>query len=116
MLIADDSDFMRNLMREILREDHDVVGVATNGVEVVEMYRKMEPDLVMMDIAMPIRDGIEATAEIKEANAEANVIMCTTVGHEENMQEAERVGADGFITKPFQKSNVLEAIGDVVSV
>jgi len=114
VLIADDSEFMRNLLREILEEDHQIVGEVENGVEAVEAYNENEPDLVMMDIVMPIRDGIEATDEIKSANPEANVIMCTSVGQEEKMKEAVKAGADGYITKPFQKPSVMEAIEDVV--
>jgi len=114
VLIADDSEFMRNLLREILEEDHTIVGEVENGVEAVETYKEAEPDLVMMDIVMPIRDGIEATDEIKTSNPEANVIMCTSVGQEEKMKEAVKAGADGYITKPFQKPSVMEAIEDVV--
>ena len=114
VLIADDSEFMRNLLREILEEDHEIIGEAENGVEAVELYQAEEPDLVMMDIVMPIRDGIEATTEIKNDDPDATVIMCTSVGQEEKMKEAVRAGADGYITKPFQKPSVIEAIRDVV--
>ena len=114
VLIADDSEFMRNLLREILEEDHNIVGEVENGVEAVEVFKEEQPDLVMMDIVMPIRDGIEATDEIKNAAPEANVIMCTSVGQEEKMKEAVKAGADGYITKPFQKPSVMEAIQDVV--
>jgi two-component system chemotaxis response regulator CheY len=114
VLIADDSEFMRNLLREILEEDHNIVGEVENGVEAVEVYKDEKPDLVMMDIVMPIRDGIEATDEIKTTDANANVIMCTSVGQEEKMKEAVKAGADGYITKPFQKPSVMEAIEDVV--
>ena len=114
VLIADDSEFMRNLLREILEEDHEIVAEVENGVEAVEVYNETEPDLVMMDIVMPIRDGIEATDEIKSDNPAANVIMCTSVGQEEKMKEAVRAGADGYITKPFQKPSVMQAIKDVV--
>jgi two-component system chemotaxis response regulator CheY len=114
VLIADDSEFMRNLLREILEEDHQIVGEVENGVEAVEVFNEQEPDLVMMDIVMPIRDGIEATTEIKTDNPGANVIMCTSVGQEEKMKEAVKAGADGYITKPFQKPSVMEAIQDVV--
>lgn len=114
VLIADDSEFMRNLLREILEEDHTIVGEVENGVETVEVYKEETPDLVMMDIVMPIRDGIEATDDIKSSNPDANVIMCTSVGQEEKMKEAVRAGADGYITKPFQKPSVMEAIEDVV--
>jgi two-component system chemotaxis response regulator CheY len=115
VLIVDDSDFMRNLLREILDEDHHIVGEAENGVEAVERYREAEPNVVMMDIAMPIRDGIEATEEIKEEGPGTSVIMCTSVEQEEMMKEAIKAGADGYITKPFQKPNVLEAIDDAVA-
>jgi two-component system chemotaxis response regulator CheY len=114
VLIADDSEFMRNLLREILEEDHTIVGEVENGVEAVEVFKEKRPDLVMMDIVMPIRDGIEATDEIKNAAPNSNVIMCTSVGQEEKMKEAVKAGADGYITKPFQKPSVIEAIQDVV--
>ena len=116
VLIADDSEFMRNLLREILQEDHEVVGEAENGVEAVELYGETDPDVVMMDIVMPIRDGIEATSEITESDADAQVIMCTSVGQEEKMKAAIKAGAQGYITKPFQKPNVLEAVSDVAAV
>ena len=112
--IADDSEFMQNLLREILEEDHEIVGEVENGVEALEVFTEQEPDLVMMDIVMPIRDGIEATDEIKTDHPEANVIMCTSVGPEEKMTEAVKAGADGYITKPFQKPSVMAAIQDVV--
>jgi len=115
VIIADDSEFMRSLLREILEENHEILGEAENGVEAVELYQETDPDLVMMDIVMPIRDGIEATSEIKDTDPGASVIMCTSVGQEEKMKEAIRAGADGYITKPFQKPSVIEAIDDVVS-
>jgi two-component system chemotaxis response regulator CheY len=114
VLIADDSEFMRNLLREILEGEFEIVGEAENGVEAVNMYEEYGPDLVMMDIVMPIRDGIEATTEIIDDNPEATVIMCTSVGQEEKMKAAIKAGAEGYITKPFQKPNVLDAIGSAV--
>jgi two-component system chemotaxis response regulator CheY len=116
VLVVDDSAFMRNLLKQLLEDDHEVVGEAENGVEAVELYNELDPDVVTMDVVMPIRNGIEATAEIKGDNPNASVIMCTSVGQEEKMREAVEAGADGYITKPFQKPNVLEAIDDVVGV
>ncbi len=115
VLIVDDSDFMRNLLREILEGEHNIVGEAENGVEAVELFKEQAPDIVMMDIAMPIQDGIEATDEIKGVAPDTTVIMCTSVEQEEMMKEAIKAGADGYITKPFQKPNVLEAIEDAVA-
>ncbi|NUE01479.1 response regulator [Halorubraceae archaeon YAN] len=114
VLIADDSEFMRNLLREILAGDFEIVGEAENGVEAVNLYEQEDPDIVMMDIVMPIRSGIEATDEITADDPNAKIIMCTSVGQEEKMKEAIKAGASGYITKPFQKPNVLDAINDVV--
>jgi len=116
VLVVDDSAFMRNLLKQLLEDDHEVVGEAENGVEAVELYHELDPDVVTMDVVMPIRNGIEATAEIKGDDPDASIIMCTSVGQEEKMREAVKAGADGYITKPFQKPNVLEAIDDVVGV
>jgi two-component system chemotaxis response regulator CheY len=113
VLVVDDSAFMRNLLKQLLDGEHEVVGEAENGVEAVELYRELEPDVVTMDVVMPIRNGIEATANIKDIDPTSSVIMCTSVGQEEKMREAVEAGADGYITKPFQKPNVLEAIEDV---
>ena len=115
VLLVDDSEFMRNLLREILAEQFDIVGEAENGVEAIELYKEHRPDLVMMDIVMPIRDGIEATAKIKDFDGAANVIMCTSIGQEEKMKRAVKAGADGYITKPFQKPSVMDAINNVLS-
>ncbi|WP_158056512.1 chemotaxis protein CheY [Halorussus halophilus] len=115
VLIVDDSEFMRNLLREILEEEFEIAAEAENGVEAVELYNEKQPDLVMMDIVMPIRDGIEATSEIKEGSPGANIIMCTSIGQEEKMKKAIKAGADGYITKPFQKPSVMDAINDVVA-
>ncbi|TQQ80476.1 chemotaxis protein CheY [Halonotius roseus] len=114
VMIADDSEFMRNLLREILEDDFEIVGEAENGVEAVDLYEQEEPDIAMMDIVMPIRDGIEATNEITNTYDDAKVIMCTSVGQEEKMKQAIKAGASGYITKPFQKPNVLNEINDVI--
>jgi two-component system chemotaxis response regulator CheY len=104
---------MRNLLQQLLDGEHEVVGEAENGVEAVELYHELDPDVVTMDVVMPIRDGIEATTAIKDDDPAARVVMCTSVGQEEKMRAAVEAGADGYITKPFQKPNVLEAIADV---
>jgi two-component system chemotaxis response regulator CheY len=115
VLIADDSEFMRSLLREILEGEYSIVDEAENGVEAIELYNDHDPDLVMMDIVMPIRDGIEATDEITDTDPNAKVIMCTSVGQEQKMKSAIQAGAEGYITKPFQKPSVLDEIENVVA-
>ncbi|MCX2818419.1 response regulator [Haladaptatus sp. F3-133] len=116
IIVVDDSEFMRTLLKEILEETDGfkVVDEAENGVEAVEKYEEHDADIVMMDIVMPIKDGIEATQEVKNTAESPNVIMCTSVGQEEKMKEAVKAGADGYITKPFEKPSVVSEIKDVV--
>ena len=114
VLIADDSEFMRSLLREILREEYRIVGEAENGVEAIELYNEHGPDLVLMGFAMPIRDGVEATREITDGDPSAKVIVCSSDGQEKRMKSAVRAGAEGYITKPFQKPSVLDEIENVV--
>lgn len=100
VLIADDSEFTRELLREMISGTHEIVGEAENGREAVDLYEEHSPDLVLMDIAMPYRDGIEATEEIKARDEDVKVIVCTSVDQEEMMKEAIKAGANGYITKP----------------
>ena len=115
VLITDDSGFMRDLLREILEEDHNIVGEAENGVEAVELYQEESPDIVFMDIVMPIKDGIEATDEITDMDPDAKVVMCTSVEQAEQMKDSIKAGAEGYITKPFQKESVLEELNSIVA-
>ncbi|RLI89716.1 MAG: response regulator [Archaeoglobales archaeon] len=116
ILIVDDSQFMRKLLRKILesQSEYMVIGEAENGVEAVQLFKELRPDIVIMGIFMPIKDGISATAEIKQINPKAKVVMCTSVGQEEKMKQAIKAGADGYITKPFQGPKVTEAVKRVL--
>ncbi len=116
VLIVDDSHFMRNLLRQILEQDHRIVGEATNGAEAVKLYKERDPDIVMMDIVMPKCNGIKATAAIKKIDPEAHIIMCTSVGQREKMKLAVKAGADGYVTKPFEEPSVRKALTDVAAV
>ncbi len=114
VLIVDDSHFMRNLLRQILEGEFDIVGEASNGAEAVKLYKENEPDIVMMDVVMPKCNGIKATAAIKKLDSDAKVVMCTSVGQREKMKLAVKAGADGYVTKPFEEPTVMEALNDVV--
>ncbi|AXR78565.1 chemotaxis protein CheY [Natrarchaeobaculum sulfurireducens] len=116
VLIVDDSHFMRNLLRQIVEQDHRIVGEATNGAEAVKLYKEHDPDVVMMDIVMPKCNGIKATAAIKKIDPDARVIMCTSVGQREKMKLAVKAGADGYVTKPFEEPSVRKALTDVAAV
>ena len=80
VLVVDDAIFMRNMIKDIFSGDEfEVVGEAANGVEAVEKFRELKPDLVTMDIVMPFKSGIEATKEILAVDADAIIIMCSAL-------------------------------------
>lgn len=115
VLICDDAAFMRVMIKDILTKNgYDVAGEAENGLKAIEKYNETKPDLVMMDITMPEMDGIQALKKIKEADAAANIIMCSAMGQQAMVIEAIQSGAKDFIVKPFQAERVLEAVKKVV--
>jgi len=111
VLIVDDALFMRNLLGDILeRNGFQVVAQATNGEEAVELYREHRPDLVTMDIVMPLKSGIEALEEIITEDPEARIVMCSALGQEALVLEAVQGGARDFIVKPFKEERVVEVV------
>jgi two-component system chemotaxis response regulator CheY len=111
VLIADDASFMRQMIREIIEpEGHEVVGEATNGIEAVEQFEELQPDIVTMDIVMPKRSGIDAVKGILAKHADARIVMCSALGQESLVMEALQAGARDFIVKPFKPDNVLATI------
>ena len=85
-------------------------GEAANGVEAVEKYRELGPDLMTMDIVMPLKSGIEALQQITAADPQACVVMCSALGQEALILEAVQAGARDFIIKPFREERVLEVV------
>jgi len=111
VLIVDDALFMRSMIRDIFsREGFEVVGEAENGAEAVRLQRELKPDLITMDIVMPVMDGLTALREIVRADAGAKVIMVSALGQEALIAEAVEAGARDFIVKPFQASRVLKVV------
>ena len=111
LYFCDDAAFMRVMIKDILTKNgYDVAGEAENGLKAVEKYNETKPDLVMMDITMPEMDGIQALKKIKEADANATVIMCSAMGQQAMVIESIQSGAKDFIVKPFQADRVLEAV------
>lgn len=111
VMVVDDTAFMRMIMRGMLEEmGMTVVAEARNGREAVELYEKVRPDLVTMDITMPELDGIEALKQIKARHPSAKIIMCSAMGQKDMVMEAIRGGALDFVVKPLQKERVEEAV------
>ena len=115
VLVCDDAIFMRTMISDILSgAGYEVVGEAETGVQAIERYRALRPDLVTMDIVMPDMGGIDAVREIVKEDANAKILMCSAMGQQALVVEAIQAGAKDFVVKPFQPSRVLEAVQRVL--
>ncbi len=115
VLVAEDDSLIRMDLIEMLREEgYDVVGEAPNGQVAVELTETLKPDLVIMDIKMPVRDGIDAATEIAEKRL-APVVMLTAFSQRDFIEKARDTGADDYLVKPFTKADLVPAIEVAVS-
>jgi two-component system chemotaxis response regulator CheY len=115
VLLVDDSPVIHSLLQKVLeKNDYEVCGDAMNGKEGLEMYQSLRPDLVFMDISMPVMNGIEATESIKKLDPDAKIIMLSAMGDDEIIAEAKDKGIDVFLKKPFDDYKIISAIAAVV--
>ena len=115
ILIADDAMFIRMMLKDMLTKGgYNVCGEAANGREAVELYKKLKPDLVTLDITMPELDGMGALKEIRAFDPNAKVVMCSAMGQKNFVLDAIRAGATDFIVKPFQPSKIFETLRRVI--
>lgn len=115
VLIVDDAEFMRVMLRDIIEDmDMSVVGEAGDGKEAIQLYRQLQPTLVLMDITMPVMDGTEALQSILVQDPAANVVMITALGQKEQVLAAIKAGARDFIIKPFDQERVQETINRIL--
>ena len=111
VLVVDDVAFVRKTLTDILTEAHyQVVGEAADGAKAVELYGKLRPDLVTMDVVMPIMSGIDATRRIMKADKDARIVIISAMGQESLVMEAINVGAKDYILKPFSSLDVLKTL------
>ena len=110
VLVADDQALVRSGFRMILeaRDDIEVVGEAENGAEAVELARRLDPDVILMDVRMPELDGVEATRQL--AGSKARVLILTTFDLDEYVVEALRAGASGFLLKDVKPEQLADAV------
>ncbi|HKL41396.1 MAG TPA: response regulator [Clostridia bacterium] len=117
ILIVDDAVFMRKIISDVLdKNGFNVVGEASNGIEAIEMYKELKPTLVLMDITMPEKNGIEAVKDIIAIDPGAKVIMCSAMGQDSMVKESIVAGAKDFIVKPFQSEDVLKKVKNLIRV
>jgi DNA-binding NarL/FixJ family response regulator len=112
VLVCDDQALVRSGFRMIIdaREDLEVVGEAEDGLQAIALTRKLDPDVILMDVRMPELDGVEATRLVVAAGSRARVLILTTFDLDEYVYEAIRAGASGFLLKDVQPTQLVDAI------
>lgn len=115
VIIVDDQSLIREglTMMLSLYDNISIVGEATNGVEAIDMVDRLEVDLILMDIRMPIMDGVEATKIIKENHSQIKVLILTTFNEDEYIFEGLKNGADGYLLKDISSEELVKAIETV---
>jgi two-component system chemotaxis response regulator CheY len=116
-VIADDEAFIRQVLEKMLvRLGIEVVGSAENGSQVLQMYEELRPDIVILDIAMPEMDGLETLRALLGRHPEARVLMCTSFSSKQYVVEAVKIGAKGYLNKPFDLEKIREKISKIAHV
>ena len=115
ILIVDDAAFMRMMVKDNLKKaGYSDFLEAGDGEDAINKYMENKPDLVLLDITMPIKDGIQALQSIKQANPQAKVIMCSAMGQEGMVVEAIKLGALDFIVKPFKPERLVQTVKNIL--
>jgi len=115
VMIVDDHSLIREGLRRLLEleKDIDVTGQASDGREAVEMALSLRPDVILMDINMPVKNGLEAIKELRAINCRSRIVVITIHGHQEYLLEAIRMGAAGYVMKDAEVEQIIEAIRSV---
>lgn len=116
VMIADDSDAIRLVLQDILSiGNHEVVAEAVNGEEAIAKFSESTPDVLLLDLAMPKKDGLTVLKEIMSKHPDAKVILITASDNQNVINECLKIGASSFISKPFDFDHVLKTISETVA-
>ncbi|MBD3215802.1 MAG: response regulator [Candidatus Lokiarchaeota archaeon] len=112
IMCVDDAQFTRNILKKIINKTDfsEVVAEAGDGEEAIKKYQEVQPDLVTMDLVMPVKGGIETIEELLQLDENAKIIVVSALGQEALVLEAAKKGAKDFIQKPFKNEQVLEVL------
>ena len=111
ILIVDDAAFMRLMLRDIIvANGFEIAGEAADGIEAHQMYKRLRPDLVLMDITMPEMNGIDSVQEVIKDDPNAKIIMVSAMGQQAMVIQSVKSGAMDFVVKPFHADRVVDAM------
>lgn len=115
IMLVDDAAFMRMMIKDTLTKNGFTnIIEANNGQVAVNEYASEHPDLVIMDITMPVMDGLEALKAIRGSDPNANIIMCSAMGQEAMVVDALKQGAKDFIVKPFKADRIMKTVKNIL--
>jgi len=116
VLIVDDAQFTRNILKNIMSKTGyvEIVGEGSNGKEGIELFKKLKPDMITMDLVMPEKGGIETIEEILKIDPKALIVVVSALGQEALVLEAAKKGAKDFIQKPFKTEQILEVLDRIL--
>ena len=114
VLLVDDHAVVRQGLRMFIdmQNDMEVLGEGANGIEAVELANRFNPDVILMDLQMPLMDGVEATSRLLESNPQARILILTSFGEDDKLFPAIRAGAQGYLLKDIQPRDLVQAIRD----
>lgn len=111
VLIADDEQTMRTLLSDLLRQEGcKVIAKAVNGVEAFEFYKSKKPNMIFLDINMPVEDGIDVLKRIREEDKDVFICMVSADAYPETVREAVTLGVSGFVVKPLSQSRIHDVV------
>ncbi|MDR3765721.1 MAG: response regulator [Butyricicoccus sp.] len=111
IMVVDDSRIVQLQLQKILSDtEYQVIACCQNGEDALEMYDKVDPDLVTMDILMPGMDGLETARLLLQAHPDARVLMVSSLAYDDTINEANDIGAKGFVYKPFDRDQILQSM------
>jgi two-component system chemotaxis response regulator CheY len=116
ILLADDGEFLRVRTSRMLSVEGFSIIEADNGTKAVELYKSEKPDMVLLDISMPEKDGLTTLKEIREADPHAKVVMLSSPGEESRVLEAIRAGAKDYVVKPFERDRIVAVIQKILGI
>ena len=115
ILMVDDSTTVRKLGSQMLRSEmFEICGEADDGYQAFQLYKELKPDAVTMDVNMPVMNGIESLRQILSFDKNARIVMVTSEGHQDMVIEAIKIGAKGYVVKPFRKDPLCEALKQAI--
>ncbi|WP_101696806.1 response regulator [Clostridium minihomine] len=115
IMLVDDAAFMRMMIKDTLQKNgYTEIVEAGNGEQALATYAAEKPDLILMDITMPVMDGLEALRRLREMDSSVKVVMCSAMGQETMVVDALKLGAKDFIVKPFKPDRIMKTVNSIL--